>query len=113
MPIYEYGCRACGTKQERFERRMSVLSPPACKVCGAVTEKLISVVSFDLRGSGFYENDYGNGAHKLKQKDQQRRALRDLIAAGNTVSRHVHDALAGDRCMDSKEGQAEIERGRD
>lgn len=113
MPIYEYGCQSCGVKQERLESRIDALPPPRCVVCSSTTRKLISVVSFDLRGSGFYENDYGGGAHKLKQKDQQRRALRDLLDAGNTVSRHVHDALAGDRCMDSKEGQAEIERGRD
>ncbi len=76
MPIYEYGCE-CGEVQERLETYIDRMAPPECDLCGEATEKLISVCSFDLRGSGFYENEYGMGAEKLGLKDQRRRLLRE------------------------------------
>ncbi len=76
MPIYEYGCQ-CGEVQERLETFIDRMAPPECDVCGGATEKLISVCSFDLRGGGFYQNEYGDGAEKLGLKDQRRRLLRE------------------------------------
>lgn len=72
MPIYEYGCQACGEVVERYEVRMNEQAPPKC--CGEPTVKLMSACIFDLRGSGFHQNDYGNGAHKLSATHQAQRA---------------------------------------
>ena len=34
MPLYEYGCRACGARFEEMRRTEDRLTPPACRVCG-------------------------------------------------------------------------------
>ena len=77
MPIYEYRCIACGAKQERYQRKMVTQTPPRCVLCGGRSEKLMSACIFDLRGGGFFKNEYGDGAEKLGLKDQRRRLLRE------------------------------------
>lgn len=52
-------------------------------------EKLISTGCFDFRGSGFYQNDYGDGAHKLGTTEQAQRASVDCAARGLQVARPV------------------------
>ena len=90
MPIYEYGCE-CGAKQERLELKAKK-DPPEC--CGGPMEKLMSAGIFDLRGTGFYANDYGNGAHKLSRKDQHIRSRRDVRAIGKYIPRPSHSGLS-------------------
>jgi putative FmdB family regulatory protein len=58
MPIYEYGCDACG---HRFEAWQRMSEPPftACASCGAArVSRLISATSFSLKGNGWYLTDY-------------------------------------------------------
>lgn len=93
MPIYEYGCE-CGEVQERLETFIDRMAPPECDLCGGDTEKLISVCSFDLRGGGFYQNEYGNGAEKLGLKDQRRRLLRESTEQpGRTLPPQLQDVF--------------------
>jgi len=80
MPIYEYGCDKCGEVSERYEPYVDRQPPPPC--CGEPTTKLISAGVFDLHGAGFYQNEHGNGAHKLSTTDQARRAGRELKERG-------------------------------
>ncbi len=58
MPIYEYKCRKCG---EEFEVFQGVTDPPVkcCKICKGSVQKLMSLSSFHLKGSGWYATDYG------------------------------------------------------
>ena len=58
MPIYEYECRACGHDFEIMQKLSeSVLVD--CPDCGQPTlKKLISSVSFRLKGTGWYETDF-------------------------------------------------------
>ncbi len=59
MPIYEYRCTACG---EELELMQSIKAEPAktCPACGAdALQRLISSTSFVLKGSGWYQTDYG------------------------------------------------------
>ena len=72
MPIYEYGCGECEKVVERYEPHQIEQPVPDC--CDEPMERLMSVVAFDLRGSGFHQNDYGNGAHKLSAIHQAQRA---------------------------------------
>jgi putative FmdB family regulatory protein len=38
MPVYDFGCPACGT---RFEARRKIAAPnPPCPACGAATEQI-------------------------------------------------------------------------
>ncbi len=57
MPIYEYKCRKCGKEFELFQG----ITDPAlksCKFCKGPVNKLISMSSFHLKGSGWYVTDY-------------------------------------------------------
>ncbi len=72
MPLYEYKCDECGEVTERYEPYIDREAPPLH--CTKPMEKLISTGCFDFRGTGFYQNDYGHGAHKLSTKDQAQRA---------------------------------------
>jgi len=80
MPIYEYGCSDCRKALERYESLIDNKGPPIC--CERQMEKKFSIASFDFRGSGFYQNDYGNGAHKLGVTEQAQRASIDCEKAG-------------------------------
>lgn len=58
MPIYEYQCSKCGRK---FEVLQGIADPAIkkCKFCNGPVSKLMSLTSFQLKGSGWYVTDYG------------------------------------------------------
>jgi putative FmdB family regulatory protein len=58
MPIYEYKCQKCG---EEFEVFQGITAPAvkSCKFCKGSVQKLMSLSSFHLKGSGWYTTDYG------------------------------------------------------
>ncbi len=65
MPIYEYECPNCG----RFEVFQKITDDklkecPKCKEKGKSVhvDKIISESSFVLKGTGWYETDYGKGS---------------------------------------------------
>jgi predicted nucleic acid-binding Zn ribbon protein len=87
MPLYEYGCKGCRKVVERYEVYVDKQPPPPC--CGEPMVKLVSTGCFDFRGSGFYQNDYGDGAHKLGTTEQAQRASVDCAARGLQVARPV------------------------
>jgi len=57
MPIYEYECRKCGQIIEELQK---FSDPPLkkCPDCGGKVNKLMSMNSFHLKGSGWYVTDY-------------------------------------------------------
>ena len=71
MPIYEYVCNACG---HQFEEWQKITDAPVrkCPVCGERrVERLVSLSSFHLKGSGWYVTDYGgrkSGSAPHKEK---------------------------------------------
>ncbi len=64
MPIYEYRCNACGYQTEVMQK----LSEPELSDCPSCEQpalrKLISAVSFRLKGGGWYETDFKSGDQK-------------------------------------------------
>jgi putative FmdB family regulatory protein len=57
MPIYEYKCKKCSKQFEAFQG----ISDPelkSCKFCKGKVQKLVSLSSFSLKGSGWYVTDY-------------------------------------------------------
>ncbi len=67
MPIYEYRCNDCGGE---FELLQKFSDEPAseCVHCkGNNVEKLISLSSFSLKGSGWYLTDYARAGDKSKE----------------------------------------------
>jgi putative FmdB family regulatory protein len=57
MPVYEYQCKACGTHLEHMQRISEPLLT-VCPKCGGELRKLLSLSSFQLKGSGWYVTDY-------------------------------------------------------
>jgi putative FmdB family regulatory protein len=57
MPIYEYKCRKCGKQFEAFQG-ITESELKSCKFCKGKVNKLVSLSSFALKGSGWYTTDY-------------------------------------------------------
>lgn len=57
MPIYEYQCKKCGKQFEAFQ---GITEPDlkTCKLCKGKVQKMMSLSSFSLKGSGWYATDY-------------------------------------------------------
>lgn len=69
MPIYEYECRSCGERIEKFQKISDerLTRCPACEKDSL--EKLVSASAFKLTGSGWYETDFKDKKPKSKPKD--------------------------------------------
>ena len=65
MPIYEYGCEACGNEFELMQKVGA--EAPQCPKCAAATQKRISRTSFQLKGGGWYKDGYSG---KSNQKSE-------------------------------------------
>lgn len=67
MPVYEYRCNACNIQ---FELRQKFSDPPAdrCPTCGGNVSKMVSAVSFSLKGAGWYGDGYGTKAEPAKSE---------------------------------------------
>jgi putative FmdB family regulatory protein len=57
MPIYEYGCDACGKVLEVMQK-FSDEPLKTCPECSGHLTKLISRTSFQFKGTGWYVTDY-------------------------------------------------------
>jgi putative FmdB family regulatory protein len=67
MPIYEYKCKKCGKEFEMFQG----IADPAtksCRFCKGPVNKLMSLSSFQLKGSGWYATDYGGKKAPVAEK---------------------------------------------
>lgn len=60
MPIYEYGCDACGNVFEEWHRHADDIQEEPCPKCARTAHRLISNTSFVLKGGGWYVTEYGN-----------------------------------------------------
>ena len=67
MPVYEYRCDACNIQ---FELRQKFSDPPEdrCPTCGGAVRKIVSAVSFRLKGGGWYGDGYGDKAEPAKSE---------------------------------------------
>ena len=79
MPIYEYECKKC---EGVFEILQGFNDKPVrkCEECGGRLKRLISVSAFHLKGSGWYETDYG------KKKISEPKQLKDHDTEGEATS---------------------------
>ena len=67
MPVYEYRCNACNIQ---FDLRQKFSDPPAdrCPECGGTVRKLVSAVSFSLKGAGWFGDGYGTKAESTNSE---------------------------------------------
>lgn len=49
MPVYEWGCTACGCEGEYFSTISSRHRTPVCEACGSKTKQIISAVAGVVR----------------------------------------------------------------
>ncbi len=79
MPIYEYECPKCGV----FEAMQKITDPPLkrCPTCKSRVRKLVSLSSFQLKGSGWYATDYANKGDGKGQKKQERKEAQTTSAS--------------------------------
>lgn len=78
MPIYEYGCEACGHTLE-IQQKFSDDPLRTCPACGKdELRKLISATAFVLKGSGWYKDGYGSkkGDGKGAERTENQRSDR-------------------------------------
>lgn len=71
MPTYEYKCKSCGNKFEKFQ---SITAEPImnCPRCDGEVERLISPgAGFIFKGSGFYTTDYRSESYKKAEKKEK------------------------------------------
>ena len=70
MPTYEYECKKCG---HRFEKFQSMKDEPlkSCEKCGGEVRRLIGTGAGILfKGSGFYQTDYRSESYRKKAKSE-------------------------------------------
>ena len=81
MPVYEYRCDACNIQ---FELRQKFSDPPAdrCPKCGGIVRKLVSAVSFSLKGAGWFGDGYGAKAEPTNSEG-------DTVAGGGAATEVV------------------------
>jgi putative FmdB family regulatory protein len=71
MPAYDYRCQSCG---HTFEKTQRITAPAgaACPSCSSEDcTRLITGGTFHLKGSGWYQSDYGKsgGANSSKPSE--------------------------------------------
>ncbi len=93
MPIYEYECKNCGKITEALQ---SFSDPPLkkCEYCKKnKLEKMISLSSFKLEGTGWYATDY---VHKPgippQVEDQKNPAVSDGDGKADTAQATVAES---------------------
>ncbi|SPJ34785.1 FmdB family zinc ribbon protein [Kushneria phyllosphaerae] len=71
MPIYEYECRACGTRLEKIQKidAAPLVECPSCHE-GAL-QRLISAAGFRLSGGGWYETDFKSSGRRNLAGDRK------------------------------------------
>jgi putative FmdB family regulatory protein len=67
MPIYEYECQKCNSRQEVYQK-VSDKPPKKCARCGGRLERVVSAAAIQFKGSGWYVTDYAGGSKKAAEK---------------------------------------------
>ena len=87
MPTYEYECRACGHK---FEKYQPITAGPVrkCPGCGRLkARRLISAgAGVIFKGSGFYQTDYRSDSYKKGAEKDKPAAPPAAAATGSAAA---------------------------
>ena len=72
LPIYEYQCTNCGRTVEEMQR---ITDEPLekCPYCKGKLRRLISLTSFQLKGTGWYVTDYKDNGKKHKASKPEKK----------------------------------------
>ena len=59
MPIYEFRCVECDEVSEEMLSFKDKTKTIKCPICNSKSERIMSLGSFHLKGSGWYKDGYG------------------------------------------------------
>ena len=68
MPIYEYRCNECYEVTERIESFESKTITILCPFCSGISNRMISLSSFHLKGGGWFKDGYGIKESETKEE---------------------------------------------
>ena len=66
MPIYEYQCTECDNITEKIESFESEIRTIMCPICNGISNRILSLGSFHLKGSGWFKDGYGKKKQETK-----------------------------------------------
>jgi len=91
MPIYEYRCKKCGKQFEAFQ---GITEPDlkTCKFCKGKVQKMMSLSSFSLKGTGWYATDYAG-----KKTTTAKTAKKEETSADSTATAADTPSVAGSK----------------
>ena len=83
MPIYEFRCTECDEVSEEMLSFKSKKKTTKCPVCGSKSERIMSLGSFHLKGSGWYKDGYGkrNSKGEVAKPEVSERVTKGLPVA--------------------------------
>lgn len=97
MPTYEYVCRKC---DHRFERFQSIMAKPIrkCPNCGKTSvQRLIGAgAGIIFKGSGFYQTDYRSDSYK-KGKEGETKTSTDKSTTEKKTETEVKDSKPAEK----------------
>ena len=91
MPIYEYQCRKCGKQFEAFQ---GITDPDlkTCRFCRGKVQKMMSLSSFSLKGTGWYATDYkGKKPQTVKPKSTETAESSSVSSDASATVKGVSD----------------------
>lgn len=88
MPLYEYQCDKC---KKKFEVLQKISSEPLseCIYCRGSVKKLISLSSFQFKGSGWYITDYKDNKKAKKNTRSTTSAQSESSSKEKTETKKV------------------------
>jgi|TARA_Y100000310_G_C20684731_1_gene818200 putative FmdB family regulatory protein len=69
MPIYEYECTSCGEVTEELQTFSITETTIVCSFCQGVSNRKLSLSSFQLSGKGWAKDNYGLKKESVKPED--------------------------------------------
>ncbi|MDE2666855.1 MAG: zinc ribbon domain-containing protein [Acidobacteriota bacterium] len=85
MPIYEYGCDACGKVLEVMQK-FSDEPLKTCPDCSGQLTKLISRTSFQFKGTGWYVTDYARKPESQPKSEGESKPATDSKSGAEAKS---------------------------
>jgi len=89
MPIYEYQCTECDHIIEKIESFKSEIRTIICPFCNGISNRILSLGSFHLKGSGWYKDGYGK--KKQEAKTETKTESPPKTSDGVTKARSIVD----------------------
>jgi len=63
VPLFDFGCTACGNKEEQIVKKWSL--PVFCSNCGEQMQRKIGRTNFKLKGGGWFKDGYQKPKDKI------------------------------------------------